>query len=79
MDKCYLYLAQFDLVLGRFNPKNVETLRPEYRQHIGKVFTYEVVWVIEEGTYAGQLALLNYSDKTQLHWFPSCDIDILLH
>ncbi len=63
---------------GVFNPKNLETLRPEAHQYIGKEFYYLFAWTVREGEgFAGQNAYTMHP-KTDRHdflfWCPEEDI-----
>ena len=52
-------IAQFGRVSARFEPKRLDTLRPEARPHVGQTFEWLASWKITEedgGPYVGQWA-----------------------
>jgi hypothetical protein len=69
-------LIQFDIVYGVFNPKNRATLKPECLPYIDKVIFFQAIWIIEEGKYEGQWALLPLNSP-MTKWVPECDVDHL--
>lgn len=71
---------------GVLNPKNMETLKPELRVHIGKVFYFRYAWTIDEedgGPYVGQIAytvhlteeyIVDERIEPRIGWVPEEDI-----
>jgi len=54
-------LQQVNLVIGYFTTERVDNLKPEAIQHIGSLFQYSPMWVIEidqSEEYLGQWALM---------------------
>lgn len=41
-------------IQGVFKPKDMQTLKPEAKQYVGYIFTWEALWLIDDGVYAGQ-------------------------
>src|SRR5690348_6024936 len=52
-------LRQWDYVYGVFAPKRTDTLRPEWREEIGKRFRWRVGWTNggDESNYPGETVL----------------------
>jgi hypothetical protein len=74
----------YEKVQAYFEPKRTETLRDEARPFIGKLMTFEALWLIDEedgGPYVGQWAMRacaeNGLDWLPLGWVPEEDIRIL--
>ena len=68
-------------VRARFEPKRMETLRPEARPFIGRTFEWMASWKITEedgGPYVGQWAFtLSYSPENEglnFGWAPEEDL-----
>lgn len=64
----------YDQVEAVFRPNNVDDLRDEIRQHVGQKFTWRASWVIEDGPYAGQWAMV--PDNYLGFWAPECDLSL---
>lgn len=73
-----MQLNQFDKILARFEPTNTEDLRDCCKSHIGKTYTFEALWEIDEdycgGRYTGQIAMK--SDE-MCHWVPDEDLVLI--
>lgn len=71
---------QFDTVTAVFQPLREDDLKPEVRQHIGQTFTFQAGWVIENGQFQGQWAMMPI-DPAPVHfgWAPACDLKLLTH
>ena len=71
-------LRLFQKVYATFNPKHLETLRPEARQYIGKELMFQASWKItpeDNETYAGQWALIPEDHKLLIGWVPEEDLE----
>lgn len=77
-------MEQFDKVKAYFEPKRLETLRDEAKPFVGKLMTFEALWIIDEedgGPYVGQWAMRacgeNKLDWLPFGWVPEEDIRIV--
>jgi hypothetical protein len=63
---------QFD---GIFEPKRLDTLKPENMPFIGRLIHWRCGWIIEDGIYAGQAALIpEPSSGFPAAWVPEEDV-----
>lgn len=74
-----LDIQPWDKVTARFNPKRVETLKPELLGAIGVTAEFRCSWIIDEedgGPYVGQGAF--HTDDKRFHylWVPSEDLEV---
>lgn len=73
-------LRQFDRVQARFQPKRTDDLRPGLEQWVGYEGTFEAMFEIEDGEYAGDWAMLPREPITEGrvpldgYWVPYCDL-----
>ncbi len=85
MTTAYTMTAKFTkhgvLREGTFNPKNIETLKPEAIKYIGKKLFFMYAWLIEpDEDYAGQNAYTLHPEKNRYSyldgvvWCPEEDI-----
>lgn len=65
-------LNQFDVITAVFNPQRTDNLFPDAREMIGKSASWMASWIIEDGEYAGQWAMLDR--ERRLGWVPLCDL-----
>lgn len=77
-------MNQFDRVLGVFEPKRTDDLQNDAAQHIGKLYTWRAMWVIEDGPYEGEWAMGvdrmrvdRFSPEIKFAWVPESDIRIV--
>ena len=69
-------IEQFDKIIATFNPKKTDNLVTGMENHIGKRFTFEAMWVIEDGQYVGEWAMAPRMTGPPLcGWIPLCDLD----
>ena len=62
-----------------FNPVRTDDLIPDALEAIGKEFYMMASWIIEEGCYKGQWAMMPESEEGRLFgWVPEQDIDIII-
>lgn len=66
-------LLQFDQVDAVFRPKDLTTLKPDAAVLVGKRFVFRALWLIDEGPYSGQWALMPDSKWTS-GWVPEEDL-----
>jgi hypothetical protein len=70
----------FGKYLGEFRPRRSDDLKPDARQFIGTLTTWEAYWHIEDGeTYAGEVAMVPVVVMAHclglgFVWVPSGDI-----
>jgi len=68
-----------DVIEATFNPKIVETLRPESKEHVGKRYIFKYCWHVTEedgGDYVGQPVFANYDNHVSYFgWVPLEDLD----
>lgn len=61
-----------------YNPKNLETLRPEMTELIGQKATFKPLWIIEDGPFVGQWAFEVVPEWSKFnYWIPEIDLDDL--
>ena len=72
-------MKQFDKVYARFNPRDLTTLRRGARPFVGLCTTWEAYWIIEEGPYSGQWAMVarGWWDSGFPGWVPEIDLSIV--
>lgn len=74
-------LIQFDMIDATFSPKRTDDLTRGAKAWIGKRAEWEVLWEIDEGPYAGQMAVglsrPSRDEAPPFSWAPSCDF--LIH
>jgi hypothetical protein len=73
----YPELQQYDLVRARFEPKRTDDLRPGVAEFIGQTTEWEAYWIIEDGPYAGQWAMVPRGKAWASRgwaWVPSGDL-----
>lgn len=72
--------VQFSAVRARFNPKRLDTLRPELCGALGAEAVFMYAWPIEEadgGPYVGQWALTTFDPRFLDLWVPEEDLEVL--
>ncbi len=70
-------MKQFDKVTAVFNPRRTDDLVEGVAEYIGKTLEFEAVWVIEEGVYKDEFAMLAVDRTLLLPWIPSGDLNII--
>lgn len=76
-------LNKFDSVRVKFAPKRTDDLKPEMAWWIGRTFMALPHFIVDEGAYAGQWALMpDYEEqraagKNACGWIPECDLEFL--
>ena len=73
-----------DFKFGVFEPKRLDTLRPEAKPLVGQTFKFRYAWTMDEDDpYPGQVAwIIDRADEDRLHlpdeqrgwWYPDEDI-----
>lgn len=77
-------MEHLDRITGYFEPKNMDTLKPEALPYVGRLMTFQALWIITEddgGPYVGQWAMGPAYDPDEedmeifpFGWVPSEDI-----
>lgn len=66
-----------DKVTARFEPKRLDTLRPQLKHLIGQTFVWRFNGWMEEGTYKDQVTWLHNdypNDPFEGYWIPDEDL-----
>lgn len=66
-------MKQFDKIKGYFEPKRLDTLKESAKVYIGEKLIFEALWIIEDGIYKGQWAMLPLCGA-RMGWVPEEDI-----
>jgi hypothetical protein len=68
-------LKQYDIIAAEFCPKKTDDLQINAKQMIGLIIQWQCAWMIEEGEYAGQWAMIpvHYHSGFSF-WVPECDL-----
>ena len=75
-----LVMRQLDKITGYFQPKRTETLRDEALPFVGRLLTFEALWLIDKedgGPYVGQWAMRPINEAggwLPIGWVPEEDI-----
>jgi hypothetical protein len=70
-------LEKHDVVVATFVPQKKDDLREFAKQHIGKCGEWTAAFLIEDGLYAGQFAMIPIGNKfNPITWVPFCDLKI---
>jgi hypothetical protein len=75
-------LSQFVYVTVRFSPRRTDDLQPEASWWVGREFRAMPSWIVEDGQYAGQWALVPDMEAAKeagdnvVGWFPECDCEL---
>ena len=66
-------------VLAIFRPKRTDDLQHGSEEHIGKTYIFQAVWILEEGPYKGEWAMMpiDYIPGQYFGWVPECDLKIV--
>ena len=78
-------MAQYDVVTATFRPKDLDTLRPSLEKWIGWRGEFQAVWMIEEGPYEGDFAMMPvsgppyYGGPLGFYWVPESDLQGTVH
>lgn len=73
-------MEQHTYVRATFTPKRLDDLKPEAKHFIGKAGVFQAGWIIEEGPYKGQWAMLpdlETSRRFHVGWVPEDDLTVL--
>ncbi|KOS61472.1 hypothetical protein FJQ98_16490 [Lysinibacillus agricola] len=68
----------YERVKGVFNPKNLDTLKEEFKSEIGKTLIFRYAWLMDDDDpFPNEWALICESEKSTLHriWIPKFDLD----
>lgn len=72
-------LQQHDRITATFSPTNAETLRAGIEAWIGWRGEWLVGWIIEDGTYQGQYAMIPVIEiNPGFSWVPECDLSAIV-
>lgn len=68
----------WDVVTATFQPQRTDDLNPHARPWIGGRMRWEASWQIDDGPYAGQLAMTPHEPTPaglpHIGWVPLCDL-----
>lgn len=69
-------LQPFDRITATFTPRRTDDLKPGAHAFIGTTIEWEVAWIIEEGPYEGEWAMVpaHYATRPPFAWAPSGDL-----
>jgi hypothetical protein len=67
-------LTQYDIVIATFQPGRTDDLRAGAREVIGYRGQWEAAWVIEDGPYEGQWAMVP-EEHLKFAWCPESDLE----
>lgn len=67
-------MKQFDRVRGTYDPLRTDDLAGYAVPEIGERWTWEALWIIEDGLYAGQWAMRPVDAEPAFAWAPFCDL-----
>ena len=73
-------MEQFEQNIAAFLPQRTDDLREEMKPHIGSTYTWRASWIIEDGPYAGQWAMVAVPDEhvgvtaLPVYWVPESDL-----
>ena len=65
---------QFDKIIAAFEPIRRDDLRPGVDAWIGRATEWQAYWIIEDGQYAGDWAMVANGDRDFVGWVPSRDL-----
>lgn len=66
-------INQFGFYWAEFDPLKTSDLKPNSAK-IGSVDCFQAMWIIEEGPYIGEWAMM---PKNSYYWVPSSDLNIM--
>ena len=70
-----MHLQKHDLVIATFTPVVTTDIRPDARVAIGERGEFQALWIIEDGPYAGDWAMMPLDSKRfRCTWVPLCDL-----
>ena len=70
-------IEQHDFVLATFKPLREDDLKPDAKEHIGKMYVWNASWVIEEGPYEGDMAMTQWYKSVKFFgWVPLRDLEV---
>jgi hypothetical protein len=71
-------MNRYEKFVATFEPVRRDDLRDNAADWIGRRLTWQRMWLIEDGPYAGQWACSPYDGKTfeptPFSWVPECDL-----
>ena len=71
-------MEQFDTMTAVFKPARTDDLKPEARAFVGQRIKWCAGWLIEDGAYAGQFAMIPHGPNSFTGWVPGwvpeCDL-----
>lgn len=70
-------VQRFDRILATFQPTRADDLHNGAREYVGWRGAWEAQWVIEDGPYAGQWAMLPVDRSVSFGWVPLADLAAL--
>ena len=65
-----------DYIKGIYQPRITKDLKERAKRLIGKEYIFSYGWIIEEGKYKGQIALIPYHSQSIRSWIPSEDLTL---
>lgn len=68
-------MRQYKKVKAIFNPKRKDDLQEHSKNCTGNVCEFIASWIIEDGPYKGQWAMVPTTGY--LGWCPLCDLEII--
>ena len=67
-------MKQHETITATFTPWRRDDLKPGVEEWIGWRGQWRVVWMIEEGDYVDQWALMPLGERFPWIWSPLCDL-----
>jgi hypothetical protein len=74
-------MEQFDIITATFQPVKTSDLKEGMQEWIGRKERWKAQWIVEDGSYAGDWAMIPIKDKEyRVHpefpylWVPLCDL-----
>jgi hypothetical protein len=69
-------MDQFDVIRATFRPKRTDDLRLGVASSVGRTTEWQAMWLIGDGPYAGQWAMVPAKDSHRwpMAWAPESDL-----
>lgn len=70
-------LQQFDKAIATFTPVRTDDLQPDALLWAGVTTEWSAGWIIDEGPYSGQFAMIPWKilpGLPPMGWVPDCDL-----
>jgi hypothetical protein len=67
-------IQQYDEVEATFAPQRTDDLKPGCETWIGRRARWAAEWIIEDGPYQGQWAMVQHETGAPMAWSPLCDL-----